>query len=122
MGVLTEGAEVALDIVVEADQDEGDGVTSFGPDDANAAADTGLKDFAGAAYIEPRDAKPKRRLARRIILADLPVGFKDEELVVAGKAIEAREVARLVDEAQLALFHAFPQRVLSSAFIGNNVT
>lgn len=118
---LPEGTEVLFHFIMEANEDEGDKIVSLGPDDSNASAGASLKDFIGATSVEQFDAEAGWRLASGVEGANVLVGFDDEGLLSGGKAIEALEVALLVDEPHLPLFHPPLQDRAGRAFIGDDV-
>src|SRR3989338_3814737 len=105
----TRGTEVAFDLVMKSDENEGDDLIAFSPDDADGLAHASFKDLLRTPCIQQLDTKSERGLARGVVGADLAVGFHDERLFMAGEAIEALEVALLVEELHLTLLGPLSQ-------------
>ena len=118
---LMERTKIISYFVVETDEDERYHLAALGPDDSDAAAGASLKDFIGGTSVEQFDTEAGWRLAGGVEGANLLVGFDDEGLLSGGKAVEALEVALLVDEPHLPLFHPPLQDRAGRAFVGDDV-
>ena len=117
-----EGAKIAFDFFVEADQDKRYNFSSLGPDDANRSASTSLKDLLRVLSVQEFDAKANGSLAGLVVRSNLLVGCLDEGLFVSREPVEALKVALLIDELHSSFLHAPFQDLRSGSLVCNDVT
>ena len=89
-----------------ADEEERYHIASLGPDNAEGSAGAGFEDFVRSSDVELFDVKANRSLAGMVVGLDPLVGIVNKRLLVMMEAVEALEIALLVEKLHLPIFHA----------------